>query len=231
MKKIVMGCLVGALTLGGCGTTNPNSLTGVMIGASVGGELGGAIGGIWGGTGRDWYGSYRGSAIGTIVGTVAGAAIGHVITSSGERRSDEEGYAPVVKDARRMEQSAGSRRPMIESPLMVRVKNLRFIDESRNQAIEAGETCKLLFEVMNEDSREVRNVLPVVEIVENGKYIGVSPSVMIERIAPGEGFRYTASLYANRKLKNGQAVVRVALADEEGRLADVKEFSLPTRRK
>ena len=37
---------------------------------------------------------------------------------------------------------------------------------------------------------------------------------MVEEILPGEGIRYTASIHAGEKLKDGEVTFRVAVADE-----------------
>ena len=56
----------------------------------------------------------------------------------------------------------------------------------------------------------------VVETVGKVKHLGISPSVMVEEILPGEGIRYTASIHAGEKLKDGEVTFRVAVADENG---------------
>ena len=58
----------------------------------------------------------------------------------------------------------------------------------------------------------------------------LSPSVMIEEILPGEGIRYTASIHAGERLKDGEVTFRVAVADENGVICDSQEFTLPTQR-
>ena len=83
---------------------------------------------------------------------------------------------------------------------------------------------------MNEGRNPVYNVVPVVETVGKVKHLGISPSVMVEEILPGEGIRYTASIHAGEKLKDGDVTVRVAVADENGMICDSQEFTLPTQR-
>ena len=53
--------------------------------------------------------------------------------------------------------------------------------------IDAGENSKIIFEIMNEGRNPVYNVVPVVETVGKVKHLGISPSVMVEEILPGEG--------------------------------------------
>ena len=53
---------------------------------------------------------------------------------------------------------------------------------------------------------------------------------LIEEILPGEGIRYTATVYAGSKLKDGEVTFRVAVSDENGVICDSQEFTLPTQR-
>ena len=54
---------------------------------------------------------------------------------------------------------------------------------------------------------------------------------MIEKIAPGEGIRYTATVYGGEKLKNGEVVLRVTVAAGDYSECDWQEFSLPTQKR
>ena len=98
------------------------------------------------------------------------------------------------------------------------------------EMLDAGENSKIIFEIMNEGRNPVYNIVPLVETVGKVKHLGISPSVMIEEILPGEGIRYTASIHAGEKLKDGEVTFRVAVADENGIICDSQEFTLPTQR-
>lgn len=205
-----------ALLLSGCASGRMSGNPGaVMAGASIGGTVGSAIGGIIG-ENHGWRGGRRGSAIGTIVGTIAGAAIGNAASTP---RQQQEGYVPQPQ-------------PQRSAPVSdLRIRNLRFIDDNRNHVIDSDENSKVIFEIVNEGRSTVYNVVPIVEETTGMKNIYISPSVMIEQINPGEGIRYTATIYAGKKLKNGEAVLRVAVADEGNEAADWQEFTLPTQRR
>ena len=119
----------------------------------------------------------------------------------------------------------------VQRPLaQLKLRRIRFIDDHRSHVIDAGENSKIIFEIMNEGRKPVYNVVPVVETVGKVKHLGISPSVMIEEILPGEGIRYTASIHAGEKLKDGEVTFRVAVADENGMICDSQEFTLPTQR-
>ena len=229
MKKLTIGILLIALVLSGCASGRMGNPSAIAAGASIGGSLGNAIGGIVGEHNRGWRGGYRGSAIGTIVGTIAGAAVGSALTAPKEEKTDV--YIPRTSREEVYTPSSGKRPVAQKAAASLRLYKIRFIDESRNQMIDAGENSKVIFEVMNEGREPAYNVVPIVEQVTKMKHIHISPSVMIETILPGEGIRYTATISAGDKLKDGEAIFRVAVADENGTICDSQEFALPTREK
>lgn len=219
MKQKMIVLSLAALVLCGCGSTY--QATSTLAGASIGGNVGGAIGGLVGNH-RHWDGGYRGSAIGTLVGTLAGAAIGGAISSAQERKAQEgyvikekHDYAPHPQDA---PSSVG----------YLQIRNIRFIDENRNHIIEPEEQSKVIFEIMNTSRETVYNAVPIVQT--DNKRIYVSPSVMIEQIAPNDGIKYTAHLKGGKRLKDGEVTIHIAIADYEGNEYDWQEFTLPTRR-
>ena len=199
----------------------------IVAGASIGGSLGGSIGGLIGDNNRGWRGGYRGSAIGNIVGTIAGAAIGSALTAPRQEPIEDDAYVPEVREVRVQKY----KKQQVQQPVsQLKLRRIRFIDDNRSHVIDAGENSKIIFEIMNEDRKPVYNVVPVVETVGKVKHIGISPSVMVEEILPGEGIRYTASIHAGNRLKDGEVTFRVAVADENGVICDSQEFTLPTQR-
>ncbi len=199
----------------------------IVAGASIGGSLGGSIGGLIGDNNRGWRGGYRGSAIGNIVGTIAGAAIGSALTAPRQEPIEDDAYVPEVREVRVQKYK---KQPVRQPVSQLKLRRIRFIDDNRSHVIDAGENSKIIFEIMNEDRKPVYNVVPVVETVGKVKHIGISPSVMVEEMLPGEGIRYTASIHAGNRLKDGEVTFRVAVADENGVICDSQEFTLPTQR-
>ena len=112
----------------------------------------------------------------------------------------------------------------------LRIHNIRFVDDNRDHVISSNESSKVIFEIMNEGDRTAYNVVPVVAETTGMKRIYISPSVMIEQIAPGDGMKYTASINAGERIKTGSVNIRIAVADEYGNEYDWQEFSLPTSR-
>lgn len=229
-KQVTVIILLSALILSGCASGRMGNPGAIMAGASIGGSLGSSIGGLIGDNNHGWRGGYRGSAIGNIVGTIAGAAIGNALTAPKPDPIEEYAYVPEVRevyDQPRSKSNRIHRLPMSQ----LKLRKIRFIDDNRNHVIDGGESSKIIFEIMNEGQNPVYNVVPVVETVGKVKHIGISPSVMVEEILPGEGIRYTATVYAGSKVKDGEVTFRVAVSDENGVICDSQEFTLPTQRR
>lgn len=227
MKKQLTLFLLSVLLLSGCASGRMGNPGAIVAGASIGGSLGGSIGGLIGDNNRGWRGGYRGSAIGNIVGTIAGAAIGSALTAPRQEPIEDDAYVPEVREVRVQKYK---KQPVRQPVSQLKLRRIRFIDDNRGHVIDAGENSKIIFEIMNEDRKPVYNVVPVVETVGKVKHIGISPSVMVEEILPGEGIRYTASIHAGNRLKDGEVTFRVAVADENGVICDSQEFTLPTQR-
>lgn len=227
MKKQLTVFLLSVLLLSGCASGRMGNPGAIVAGVSIGGSLGGSIGGLIGDNNRGWRGGYRGSAIGNIVGTIAGAAIGSALTAPRQEPIEDDAYVPEVREVRVQKYKKQS----VQQPVsQLKLRRIRFIDDNRSHVIDAGENSKIIFEIMNEGRKPVYNVVPVVETVGKVKHIGISPSVMVEEILPGEGIRYTASIHAGDRLKDGEVTFRVAVADENGVICDSQEFTLPTQR-
>ena len=227
MKKQLTVFLLSVLLLSGCASGRMGNPGAIVAGASIGGSLGGSIGGLIGDNNRGWRGGYRGSAIGNIVGTIAGAAIGSALTAPRQEPIEDDAYVPEVREVRVQKYK---KQPVQQPVSQLKLRRIRFIDDNRSHVIDAGENSKIIFEIMNEGRKPVYNVVPVVETVGKVKHIGISPSVMVEEILPGEGIRYTASIHAGYRLKDGEVTFRVAVSDENGVICDSQEFTLPTQR-
>ena len=117
-------------------------------------------------------------------------------------------------------------RPAIE------VRNVRIVDQREQGAIHAGEQCKVVFEIMNRSDHTLYDVLPMVNELTDNKHLHISPNLHIESIAPGTGVRYTATILADKRLKDGQAVLRVGVAHHnQEQESQSQQFMLVTRRK
>lgn len=198
-----------------------------MGGAAIGSNVGSAIGGLVGDSRHGWRGGYRGSAIGSIIGTLAGAAIGGALTAPKSREEEQPQDYPLERQAD----------PVYTTPYepssalsALHIRNLRFIDDSRNHVLNAGESSKIIFEIMNEGSETAYNVIPSVTEISGAKQVHISPSILVEQILPGNGVKYTATVSVGKRVKNGTATFRVAVTDTRGQTYDRQEFTLETAR-
>ena len=244
MKKFIVISLAGAMLLSSCSTTE----SGASNGAFFGSILGSAIGGITGG--------YRGSDIGTIVGMAGGAVVGAAIGQASEkeeqrkydeymrRRNDQSGFDPnnggddrivmeeevpsqtvTLDELKRME---GFNVNINES---IHLRHEDFSDANGDGFITPGEECKVSFEIMNNSDVEIFDVIPTVIETTGNKHIHISPTVRIESIRPHQGVRYTATVLADKRLKDGNAVIRVAVTQGRNDIASMaKEFNITCKR-
>lgn len=115
---------------------------------------------------------------------------------------------------------------------LIEIRNARIIDADRNGMLTAGEECKVTFEVMNNSSKTLYDVQPMVFDVSGNKHVHISPNLHVESIAPNSGIRYTASILADSKLKDGTIVIRVTVAQGNREItSQVQEFMVRTQRK
>ncbi len=115
---------------------------------------------------------------------------------------------------------------------LIEIRNARIIDADRNGVLAAGEECKVTFEIMNNSSKTLYDVQPMVFDVSGNKHVHISPNLHVESIAPNSGIRYTASILADSKLKDGTIVIRVTVAQGNREItSQVQEFTVRTQRK
>ena len=68
--------------------------------------------------------------------------------------------------------------------------------------------------------------------ISGNKHIQISPNLHIESIPPHSGVRYTASILADRKLKDGVAVICIAVTLSNKEItSEMQEFTLQTRKR
>lgn len=227
MKKFFAGLLTLVIVCSSCSTSRMASGDpgAIFAGAAIGGNVGSAIGGLIGDSNGGWRGGYRGSAIGTIIGTITGAAIGNAVTAP--KQPEEYSYR-IERTQPYPTQPEVQQAPSATDYLKIR--NIRFIDADRNHIISSGENSKVIFEIINEGNQTAYNVVPVVTETTGMKRIYISPSVMIEQITPHNGVKYTANINAGERIKTGEIIIRIAVADEYGQEYDWQEFSLQTQR-
>jgi len=258
MKKIALTLIGSVLLMSSCGTYTGE---GAATGAAFGSILGSAIGGISGGWRGHDIGTIVGMAGGAVIGAAVGAAadqkveearqqryddyqrgVNHRVsgedesgfdaTNSGDDRITFDGAGP--RDNASPRENTGPRdaaSPLEYKPL-IEIRNARIIDADHDGIIRAGEECRVTFEVMNRSSMTLYDVQPTVTDVSGNKHITISPNLHVESIAPNSGIRYTASILAGKKLKDGTAIIRVGVTQGNQEItSQVQEFTVQTRRR
>ena len=241
MKKVLFTLIAACLLMSSCGSYES---TGAYTGAQFGNVLGSAIGGLTGG----WRGHEIGSIIGTVGGAAAGAAIGAAADRKQEQKyqqrvnsrmpkqqqtpqydADDSGFDPQMRGDDRISFFSDN-----ASDALI-VRNASIVEEVPDQRITRGERCKVVFEITNISDHPVYDVIPLVQERTGNKHIHISPSTRVESIAPHSTIRYTASLFADNRLREGQAKVVVQVAqsdriiDSTTRVFNVRTSKRPIR--
>ena len=256
MKKFIVISLAGAMLLSSCSTTE----SGASNGAFFGSILGSAIGGITGGYRGSDIGTIVGMAGGAVVGAAIGQASEkeeqRKYDEYTRRRNDRSGFDPnnggndqsgfdpnnggddrivmeeevpsqtvTLDELKRME---GFNVNINES---IHLRHEDFSDANGDGFITPGEECKVSFEIMNNSDVEIFDVIPTVIETTGNKHIHISPTVRIESIRPHQGVRYTATVLADKRLKDGNAVIRVTVTQGRNDIASMaKEFNITCKR-
>ena len=113
----------------------------------------------------------------------------------------------------------------------IKLRHENFTDANGDGAISAGEECKVSFEIMNNSDVEIFNVTPMVIETTGNKHIHISPTVRVESIKPHMGVRYTATILADKRLKDGKAVIRVTVTQGQNDITSMaREFNITCKR-
>ena len=115
--------------------------------------------------------------------------------------------------------------------LPIEIRNARFVDDNQNRQINRDELCKVIFELWNNSSQTLHDVQPIVTEETGNKHLDISSTIHVEQLEPGKAIRYTALVRADRRLKPGNAVIRVAAI--RGNNIPISEplfFNIPTEK-
>ena len=218
-NRFTVAVCAGIMLLTGC---TDRQMQGTMAGGSLGAIFGSSIGGLMGGP--------RGSDAGTALGMAVGAVVGNAVTSQKNRKGstniDDCDDSCNLPPSRRNPRNGGEA-AYTSGIDGLQVENIRFVDENRNQTIDAGEHAKILFEIHNAGNSTLYNITPVVSCSEP-KRISVSPTAIVENLAPGKAVAYTANVVASQRLKDGEVSFRIAFQDGR-RIVTYKDFTLTTK--
>jgi hypothetical protein len=115
------------------------------------------------------------------------------------------------------------------STSILEIRHAQLLDTSRDGVLSRGEEARMVFEIYNTSGKPVFQVLPTVVELTGNKHIHISENVLVESIMPGRGIRYTAVIKADNRLKDGEAVIRISVLQENKEIASqAKEFPIRT---
>lgn len=210
MKNFI-SLLLAASILAGCATNNATQVIATMSGLQSGATLGGAIGGL---TSR----SPRGHFMGTTIGAISGAAIGAIATSPRRQTANREEY----ENSRSLE----NKKKKVETKRMlgslsglkkdVRIVNVKFLGTSGGATLSSGGTATVSYDIINVTSGNIPMLVPKMEFKHKAKNITISPMQSIVDLPSGEGVRYTVTLTAGKRVKNGDNAVLLYLSADDG---------------
>ena len=249
MKKSIIFIVGLALLVSSC--SNMRTAEGAYVGAGFGRVIGSTIGGITHG--------WRGHEIGSLVGMVGGAVIGGVATSAAEKAQqrkvedyrknraaaqrnesddrynyDDSGYDPQGRGDDRITFEEGGNGDYganyaSKSAAPLEIRDARIVESNSDGVLTRGEECTVILDIVNNTNNPVYNVSPIVEDVTGNKHVAVSPALSIEKIGPRQGIRYTATIKADRRLKNGEIVLRVGVKQGQQEVtSESRRFTVPT---
>ena len=129
-------------------------------------------------------------------------------------------------DASRVEQIFGN----AKSDGKLTIRNVRFADSNGDGMLSGDEIGRVSFEIYNETAAPIYNFDPSVVEAEANKRIYISPSVRVENIMPGQGLRYTATVKADRRIKDGEIRLLVSAQKEGKPISYVTVVKVATQR-
>jgi len=219
MKKIWIWSLGVLLLMSSCGSYEAS---GAFTGAHFGSVIGSAIGGITGG----WHGRDVGTLIGIASGAAVGAAVGRAADDAAQARQmaqydrraginarqsvDESGFDPEGRGDDRIVID-NMRSSYTDAPSLLEISQVKLVDASRDGQLVRNESAHIVFEIHNPTSKPVYTVQPSVREVSGNKHIHISENILVECIQPKQTIRYTAQIKADNRLRDGEAVVRIAV--------------------
>ena len=195
MKNKVLYAIVSLLVLTGCGSMkNMSREDRAGVGAQIGAFVGWLFGGAVGNSIDDDIGGDIGAFVGTAVGGIAGAQIA----------------ANTGDEIRVEKRNSGNYTPSSHVLLPdLQIEDILLEEDSvtRDDKINAGETCRISLVIVNNSFQDALDVEPIVK-VEKGRY-----NVMVQ---------------ASPKLRTGEAVFSVRLKEGRGNGTEEETFTVKT---
>lgn len=112
----------------------------------------------------------------------------------------------------------------------IEIANPRFVDANKDGYLNRGEDAKVTFEIYNRGKQTLFNVIPSVIETSGNNHIRITPSIIIESLAPGQGVVYTAFVKADKKLSDGNVKFALAVLQGKKSISKVTEFNVSTKK-
>ena len=208
MKNKVLYAIVSLLVLTGCGSMKNMSREDR---AGVGAQIGAFVGWLFGGAD---VGGDIGAFVGTAVGGIAGAQIA----------------ANTGDEIRVEKRNSGNYTPSSHVLLPdLQIEDILLEEDSvtRDDKINAGETCRISLVIVNNSFQDALDVEPIVK-VEKGRYLKLSEPVKIAKITRDDRIIYNVMVQASPKLRTGEAVFSVRLKEGRGNGTEEETFTVKT---
>ena len=204
MKNKVLYAIVSLLVLTGCGSMkNMSREDRAGVGAQIGAFVGWLFGGAVGNSIDDDIGGDIGAFVGTAVGGIAGAQI--AANTGDEIRVEKRNSGNYTPSSHVLEEDS----------------------VTRDDKINAGETCRISLVIVNNSFQDALDVEPIVK-VEKGRYLKLSEPVKIAKITRDDRIIYNVMVQASPKLRTGEAVFSVCLKEGRGNGTEEETFTVKT---
>lgn len=200
--------------------------------AGVGAQIGSFVGWLFGAAIGYAIDEDRGADIGSFVGTAVGGVAGASIAVEAGEENDKEWQEARAWNGLE-DNGRGSDLPPLPTIPRLKLEDILLDEDSAtcNQKIDAGETCRLVFVVINDGRRTSARIRPVVKVKKGKSRLEVSDPVVIPAISVDEQVNYTVTVRASEKLRTGKAIFTVAFIEEDGYGLDAHEFTVETNGK
>lgn len=112
----------------------------------------------------------------------------------------------------------------------VEIGNVVFTDNNNDGVLSRGEVGKVVFEIHNNGTQPISNLIPSIVEDANSGHFTISPAVQIDGLMPKEIVRYTASIVADKKIKAGISSFTITVLLNNKSIAKVVSLKVNTRK-
>lgn len=102
----------------------------------------------------------------------------------------------------------------------VEIRNVTVTDQNGDGMLGRKEVCRVSFEIMNKGRHTIHNITPDIVEMSNNSHIFISQGITVESIGAGNGVRYTASVAADNRIKDGTIVLKLSAKNSNTVLAE-----------